>query len=168
MVETIACACANDISASASAPATAGYLAGEHIELRERLGVLTTDPEEEDRGDRAWQAQILNRVREAGEFSGTELAERNFEGLARDERGPVGELMAGMHRFIAGTPSALSCTALVDMVGDVRAQNQPGTNNEQYPNWCVPLCDGAGEPVLIEDLAGNELFQKIAEASKRH
>ena len=35
-------------------PPTAGYLAGEHIDLRERLGVLTTDPEEEHRGDRAW------------------------------------------------------------------------------------------------------------------
>ncbi|NLF90449.1 MAG: 4-alpha-glucanotransferase, partial [Corynebacterium marinum] len=96
-----------------------------------------------------------------------ELADTRFEGLARDERGDTHELMVGIHRFIAGTPSALNCISLVDMVGDVRSQNQPGTNSDQYPNWCVPLCDGEGNPVLIEDLADVELFHRIAEASKR-
>ena len=40
---------------------------------------------------------------------------------------------------------------LADAVGDRRAQNQPGTDQE-YPNWRLPLADGVGLPVLLEDL----------------
>ena len=148
-------------------PPTAAFLAGEHITLRERLGLFTRDVAVEDAEDLEWQAEVLDRIRETGCFEGTELADTRFEGLARDERGDTHELMVGIHRFIAGTPSALNCISLVDMVGDVRSQNQPGTNSDQYPNWCVPLCDGEGNPVLIEDLADVELFHRIAEASKR-
>ena len=75
--------------------------------------------------------------------------------------------MLGLTRFIAGTGSALTCTNLVDMVGDVRIQNQPGTNAEQYKNWCVPLSNSDGEPVLIEDLTSIDLFARVAEASAR-
>lgn len=148
-------------------PPTAGMLRGEHIQLRERLGLFTTDPEEEDRGDLAWQNEVLARIREHGCFAGTTVEGRSFEGAARGDRGPIRELLVGMHRYIAGTPSALACTSLVDMVGDVRAQNQPGTTHELYPNWCVPLCDGSGDVVLIEDLPDNPWFRAVAEASKR-
>ena len=148
-------------------PPTAGYLAGEHIELRDRLGLFTRDAADEDTEDLEWQAEVLDRIRETGCFEGTELADTEFAGLERSERGSTPELMEGIHRFIAGTPSALTCISLVDMVGDVRAQNQPGTTKDQYPNWCIPLCDAAGTPVLIEDLAGVELFHRIAKASER-
>ena len=36
-------------------------------------------------------------------------------------------------------------------MGDRRAQNQPGTDQE-YPNWRVPLTDADGCPVLLDDL----------------
>jgi len=148
-------------------PPTAGFLAGEHIELRDRLGLFTRDAADEDAEDLAWQAEVLDRVRDTGCFEGTALADTEFAGLKRDERGDVGELMEGIHRFIAGTPSALTCISLVDMVGDVRSQNQPGTTKDQYPNWCIPLCDAEGTPVLIEDLPGVDLFHRIAKASER-
>lgn len=148
-------------------PPTAALLAGEHIALRDQLGLFTREVAVEDAEDLEWQAEVLDRVRETGCFDGTDLADTTFEGLARHERGDTHDLMVGIHRFIAGTPSALNCISLVDMVGDVRSQNQPGTNRDQYPNWCVPLCDGEGNPVLIEDLAGVELFHRIAEASRR-
>jgi 4-alpha-glucanotransferase len=41
--------------------------------------------------------------------------------------------------------------ALADAVGDRRAMNQPGTHDE-YPNWRLPLADGVGQPVLLEDV----------------
>lgn len=148
-------------------PPTAGYLAAEHIALRERLGILTTDAEEEKAEDLQWQGRILDRVRESDAFDGTGLAEREFAGLDRGERGELADLLAGLHRFIAGTPSALTCTSLVDMVGEVHTQNQPGTTRDMYPNWCIPLCDNNGEPVLIEDLADHQLFRAVAQASKR-
>jgi 4-alpha-glucanotransferase len=37
----------------------------------------------------------------------------------------------------------------------------PGTATE-YPNWCLPLCDGDGAPVLLEDLAGNLTLRAVA------
>ena len=133
-------------------PPTLAYLRGEHIALRARLGVLTRSVAEEVADDRKWQARLLNEVERTG------LLPR---------REPEEEVVLALHRYIAGTPSALTSTSLVDMVGDVRAQNQPGTTKDLYPNWCVPLCDSTGTPVLIEDLESNEFFQKMARASAR-
>jgi 4-alpha-glucanotransferase len=44
---------------------------------------------------------------------------------------------------------------LPDVVGDRRAQNQPGTDQE-YPNWRVPLTDGSGKAVLLDALVAGE------------
>ncbi|WP_027011772.1 4-alpha-glucanotransferase [Corynebacterium freiburgense] len=148
-------------------PPTAGMLQGEHIALRERLGLFTRDVAEEDAGDLHWQNEILQRIADTGSFHNTSIEGRHFHGAPRHERGDALDLIAGMHRFVAGTPSALACTSLVDMVGDIRAQNQPGTSNDQYPNWCIPLCDIHGKPVLLEDLEQHPAFQKIAEAGRR-
>ena len=60
-----------------------------------------------------------------------------------------------------------TCTSLVDLVGDVQTQNQPGTTVSVYPNWQLPLCNSDGEPVLIEDLGADPLFSKIASAASR-
>ena len=57
--------------------------------------------------------------------------------------------------------------ALVDMVGDRRTQNQPGTTHDQYPNWCVPLTDGDGDAIIVSELADMPQFRAVAEASKR-
>ncbi|ALC06458.1 4-alpha-glucanotransferase [Corynebacterium deserti GIMN1.010] len=143
-------------------PPTAAYLEGEHIKLRERLGVLTTDPADEDAEDLQWQAEILDTVANTGA-----LPSREYVGLPRNERGELSELMEGLHAFVAGTPSALTCVSLVDMVGDKRAQNQPGTTKDLYPNWCIPLCDTSGKPVTIETLRDHDLYHKIAQASRR-
>ena len=54
--------------------------------------------------------------------------------------------------------------SLADAVGDRRTQNIPGTSDE-YPNWRVPLCDGDGRPVLLEDLPALPLVQATARAA---
>lgn len=143
-------------------PPTLAYLGGEHITLRERLGLFTRPVDEEIAEDLDFQAQVLHLMSESGL-----LPERDFAHLSRQERGNPTQLMGALHAFIAGTPAALTCTNLVDMVGDIRAQNQPGTTNDLYPNWCIPLCDSSGQPVLIEQLADNPLFRTIAATSKR-
>ena len=143
-------------------PPTLAYLSGEHITLRERLGLFTRPVAEEIAEDLDFQAQVLRLMSESGL-----LPERDFANLERKERGNPTQLMGALHAFIAGTPSALTCTNLVDLVGDIRAQNQPGTTRDVYPNWCMPLCDSAGQPVLIEQLAHNALFRTIAATSKR-
>ena len=47
-------------------PPTAGYLAGEHVRLREQLGLLTRPVDEELVGDRAEQAAWLAELRRVG------------------------------------------------------------------------------------------------------
>ena len=39
--------------------------------------------------------------------------------------------------------------------------NQPGTS-AQYPNWRLPLTDGRGHPVLLEDLVHSERARSLA------
>ena len=167
-------------------PPTASYLRGGHIELREQLGVLTRDTAEEYADDAQWQQQMLSTMGSVGAFRG--LACEDYFGpgggihneaqqpqTGRDRRpggadGLEGEqssgILEGMHRFLSLTPSALKCVALVDMVGDLRAQNQPGTTHELYPNWCIPLCDHDGTPLFVDDLIEHPLARRVLAAAK--
>ena len=140
-------------------PPTAGYLAGEHIKLRERLGLLITDVSEEDERDFDWIRQVLLTAQQVGAFAGTAAADMEVESLQRSELPDIDAVVAGLHAFLDMTPSALKCAALVDLVGDRRTQNQPGTNRDQYPNWCIPLTDGDGKAVTVSELPNYEAFR---------
>jgi len=120
-------------------PPTAGYLAEEHVDLRERLGLLT-EPVPIVRAEaRRERERMVARLREYGLLPDSPT-----------ER----QLVEALHAYVARTPSRLVGVALVDAVGERRAQNQPGTNTE-YPNWKLPLADGSENVVLVEDLEGN-------------
>jgi 4-alpha-glucanotransferase len=54
--------------------------------------------------------------------------------------------------------------SLPDAVGQRRPQNVPGTTDE-YPNWRIPLADGEGRPVLLEDLASHPGVRAVARAA---
>ncbi len=118
-------------------PPTAGYLAGEHIDLRERLGLLTRSVDEEIAADQADQAAVLKQLTSLG-LLGDEPTER--------------DKVEALHRFLTRTPAKLLGVALADAVGDRRAMNQPGTQQSQYPNWRLPLADGVGRPMLLEEV----------------
>ncbi|MDY5785116.1 4-alpha-glucanotransferase [Corynebacterium sp.] len=157
-------------------PPTAGYLNGAHNALRVELGLVEESLEQLNAADAAWHAAVLDMARASGAFDGTSLADTDFaRAMVMDADEPVeftadqvADLLVGLNRFIAGTPSALTCVNLVDMVGDTRIQNQPGTNSEQYSNWCIPLTDATGTAVTIDDLPGNDLFVRVARASRRN
>ncbi len=116
-------------------PPTAGYLAGEHVELRERLGLLTRPLAEEWAIDEADRQAVLDQLTDLG-----------LLGEAPTERDKI----EALHIFLALTPARLIGVALADAVGDRRTMNQPGTSRE-YPNWKLPLADGVGQPMLLED-----------------
>ncbi|WP_100349136.1 4-alpha-glucanotransferase [Luteimicrobium subarcticum] len=126
-------------------PPTPAYLAGEHVELRERLGLLTEDPEVVRRDARREREAVLRALRDRG-LLGEDASER--------------EVVEALHAFVAATPSLLVGVSLADATGERRAQNQPGTDQE-YPNWKVPLGDGTGEPVLLDDLFGSVRLQSL-------
>ena len=127
-------------------PPAAGYLAGEHVTLRDALGLLNRPVEEERELDRAATRGILDLVRRHG-LLGENPSEQ--------------ETVEALHRLIALSPSALVGVGLVDAVGERRTQNQPGTSRE-YPNWCIPLAGPDGKPVLIEELAANPRFISLS------
>ena len=120
-------------------PPAAGYLAGEHVELRARLGLLT-EPEPTVRA-----AAHRERDRMIGRLTDY--------GLLSDDP-TEREIIEALHRYVAMTPSLLVGVSLTDAVGERRAQNQPGTDQE-YPNWKIPLADGSEKPVLVEHLISN-------------
>ena len=119
-------------------PPTAGYLAGDHVRLRDSLGLLTrpvaAEQIEDDREQAAWMAEL-----------------RRVGLLAQDGEPDTEQVITALYRYLGRTRSRLLALALTDAVGDRRTQNQPGTTNE-YPNWRVPLADPAGRPLLLEDV----------------
>ncbi len=133
-------------------PPTLAFLRGDHIALRARLGLLNRPVAEEMAEDREWQEIVKDNLQAYGML---------------DNREDENDVLVALHEYVAGTPSAFTVTNVVDMVGDVRAQNQPGTTKDQYPNWCIPLCNTAGEPVLLEELTQQELYQRLARVSTR-
>jgi 4-alpha-glucanotransferase len=133
-------------------PPSAGYLAGEHVVLRESLGLLSRPVEEERAEDAAVQGRFLALLRERG--------------LLPAGGAGVQETVEALHGLIAQSPSVLLGVSLADAVGERRTQNQPGTNNE-YPNWRIPLADAEGKAVLIDGLAANERFTSLVQALHR-
>ncbi|XCB31064.1 4-alpha-glucanotransferase [Arcanobacterium hippocoleae] len=120
-------------------PPAAGYLAQEHVDLRAKLGLLELSEEETRADAEREREQVIARLQEYGLIADS-ASER--------------EIIEAMHSYIARTPSLLLGVSLTDAVGERRAQNQPGTDQE-YPNWKVPLADGTEKVVLVEDLPIN-------------
>ena len=127
-------------------PPTAGFLAAEHIDLRNQLGLLTRPVElERELADEDRQ-KVLDM-----------LVDR---GLLRPEAQEA-EVVEALHRFLSWTPAKLLGVAVPDLTGDHRAMNQPGTD-EEYPNWRLPLAGPDGKPVLLEDLMTSRWARRLA------
>jgi len=129
-------------------PPTAGYLAGEHVALRDGLGLLQQSAAAELATHEKSVEAVLDAARERGLLpKGSDATEE--------------QQIEALHLLLAQTPAMLLGVSLVDTTGDRRVQNQPGTTGEQYPNWRVPLADSAGQPVLLEDLEGDARFNAL-------
>jgi 4-alpha-glucanotransferase len=136
-------------------PPVAGFVTGEQVRVRAELGLLARPLAAEHADAEAtltrWTAS-LRRQRLLG-------ADGSTPGAA--------EFTIGLYGYLSRTPSLLTGVSLADAIGDVRTQNIPGTSTE-YPNWRVPLCDAAGQPMLLEDMANCALLRDtVAAASGR-
>lgn len=130
-------------------PPTAGYLAGDHVRLRDSLGLLTRPVDEELEADRTELAAWLAELRRVG--------------LLEDGDDDPERVVVALYRYLGRTPSRLLGVALTDAVGDRRTQNQPGTTDE-YPNWRVPLTGPDGRAVMLEDVFTDRRAATLAEA----
>jgi len=123
-------------------PPTAGYLQFEHVQLRERLHLLTESVESFQASATAERQAMLNRLRTLGLISDEE---------ADDADSHIPQIVEAMHAMLRKSPSLLIQAALVDGVGERRTQNQPGTS-DQYPNWRIPLADEHGRVVHTDEV----------------
>jgi 4-alpha-glucanotransferase len=129
-------------------PPSAGYLVGEHVLLRDRLGLLARPVEEEAAADEAERESWL--------------AELRGRGLLADGAS-IEDTVTALHRYLALAPSRLLNIALTDAVGDRRTQNQPGTDDE-YPNWRIPLSGPDERPLRLEDVLASPRAAALARA----
>lgn len=132
-------------------PPTLGFLRAVHLEVQDRLGILPQPLEEAKNTLYDDVAKLVEQLRNMG--------------LLENDYPTESELILALHRFIGKTRAKLSVVSLVDAVGDLRMQNQPGTNNE-YPNWRIPLSDSLGRSVKVEELEYYVGVGEICEAMR--
>lgn len=132
-------------------PPVAGYLAYEHVRIRERLGLLGEDASSFENSARAEHRAMLQMLCDEGYLDPKVL---------EDEHDRMQDIIDAMYVALNDSPCKLKAVSFVDAVGEQRTQNQPGTNNE-YPNWRIPLADGNGNPVMLEDLFELPQLQRL-------
>ena len=133
-------------------PPSAGYLRYEHVAVREELGLLGDGVEEFKVTAVNEREAMLDMLVSHGYLD---------EAVLGDEDAHEQMIVEALHRALVDSPSVLRAAAIADGVGERRTQNQPGTNNE-YPNWRVPLADGRGNVVALENLYDNARLKSLA------
>jgi len=132
-------------------PPAAAFLSGSQVTDRLALGLLTRSEAEE----RAEAAQTVDDWIRALVGQGL---------LPPGQRPDADAFTAALYGYLARTPAALIGVNLAEAAGETRSQNMPGTSTE-YPNWLLPLCGPAGEPVLLEDMPGIARIRAVANAA---
>lgn len=106
-------------------PTLAGWWAGEDIDERRALDLISDSEELATRAERQREKRaLLDALRKAGALD-----------AAIDPQGPYDPRLAvAAHAFVAATPSTIALAQAEDCVGETVAVNLPGTNRER-PNW---------------------------------
>ena len=99
----------------------AGWLEGNDISLRSRVGIIDPAAAEKAHSMRGIEAAALRR----------RLAAELGDDVPTEGR----DLVRAVHAFLARTPSTLVGVALDDITGETEPVNVPGTNAEQHPSW---------------------------------
>ncbi len=144
-------------------PPTAAFLAGDHVRLRARLGLLTRPYPEELAADQEARAGWLAALVAEGALDEADgrLADDRGEGV---DRSLVWRQLLALHRYLRLSPARLINIALTDAVADPSPQNLPGTVDE-YPNWRVPLHDAYGRPITLEQLIADPRVAEVIAAA---
>ncbi|RCH68553.1 4-alpha-glucanotransferase [Streptomyces sp. SDr-06] len=127
-------------------PSTAARLTGEHVQLRHRLGLLTSPLAQEQGAARAEVTEWLGYLERLG--------------LLPDAPGDEEAEIRAVYRFLLRTPARMVGVWLPDAVGDRRPQNLPGTW-DQYPNWRLPVAGPDGQPLPLEAIAASPRLHEL-------
>ncbi|MFF9714753.1 4-alpha-glucanotransferase [Streptomyces sp. NPDC014603] len=132
-------------------PPTASRLTGDHVDLRDRLGLLTRPLTEERAEADADVAEWLGLLARLGLLHDTADGDDPSSEEAR---------IQALHRYLVRTPARMIGVWLPDGIGDRRPQNLPGTW-DQYPNWRLPIADATGRPATLEDLTASPRLRAL-------
>ncbi len=146
-VQSIVAASTHDL------PTLVGWWEGRDIALRTQLGLFPSDTLRESQivGRAQDRARLLLALEREGVLP---------EGIPPD---PVSvpamspALAAGIHRYLAATPSKVMVVQLEDLLGAADQANLPGTT-DQHPNWRRKL------PLEIERFPDDERFSSLTHA----
>jgi 4-alpha-glucanotransferase len=140
-------------------PTAAGYLNGEHIDVRAKLGVLARPEAAERASWRAERAALLQLLSDEGLVEPAVLP----AALAgQTDKAVSEELVLALHRMLVATPARVVLAAIGDAFGDRRQPNLPGTI-DRYPNWRLPVADADGSPVTLERLVVDPAARRLAQ-----
>jgi 4-alpha-glucanotransferase len=139
-------------------PTAAGYLDGEHVRLRTRLGLLARSVDEETAAWRRERAALLGLLCREGLLDSPPAA----GWPDRLDPGTLRQAVFALHAALVRSPSRIVLAAPGDAVGDRRQPNMPGTV-DSYPNWRLPLTDRDGVPVTIERLVTEPDVRRLAD-----
>ncbi|MEX5634436.1 4-alpha-glucanotransferase [Parafrankia sp. FMc2] len=147
-------------------PTAAGFLDGEHVRVREELGLLARSGAQERAAWLAERADLLRLLADEGLLTAASAdADVETAAAAEAEVAEVGAVRArdllapavrdeaafGLHALLGLSRARVVLLAPGDAFGDPRQPNLPGTV-DSYPNWRLPVVDGAGERVTVERL----------------
>jgi 4-alpha-glucanotransferase len=130
-------------------PTVAGFLAGEHVRVRHELGQLGVPLEQEQARTREERTELLAMLERSG--------------LLDEHDGDVAQ---AVHAALVASPCRLVLAAFGDAVGDVRQPNLPGTV-DQYPNWRLPVADGDGRALSLEELLSSDGVRRFTRLMSR-
>ncbi len=155
-------------------PTAAGFLDGEHVRVRARLGLLRR-PEADEHA--SWQAELdallglLRRLGLLGPAAAGGAAGRGDAALPAgvgygdagrgDAALPAEDVVLAMHGLLLASPARVVLASPADAFGDRRQPNLPGTV-DAYPNWRLPVTDGAGRPVTVERFVTDPAVRRLA------
>jgi 4-alpha-glucanotransferase len=128
-------------------PPLIGWLAGDDIALRQKIGLLDASAAQADRAIRAKdRIRLVDALRTSGDLQGAQSNEA---------------LVLAAYRFLARTPARIVMVQLDDIAGETSPVNVPGTDRE-HPNWRRKLRDD------IETIATDGRLERFAEILREH
>ena len=127
-------------------PTAAGWWAQEHVRVRAELGQLGHSFEQEQERVAKDRALLLEMLRHQGLLT------------AAEPTGP--EVVDALHAALVASPCRIVLAAYGDAVGDLRQPNLPGTV-DAYPNWRLPVADGTGRPLGLEELLAHPGVRRL-------
>jgi 4-alpha-glucanotransferase len=130
-------------------PTAAGFLAEEQVRVRDELGQLGVPVEQERANVRRQREALLEVLDDSGLLEQCD-----------------GDVPLAMHAALVAAPSLLVLAAFGDAVGDLRQPNLPGTVDE-YPNWRLPVADGSGRPLGLEELLASDGVRRLTDLLAR-